>query len=162
MSPSSKIRWGRVLLASVVTHVANVVDDEPVTWRDFTRTLAEAYRTLRPLTLPRLVLRLAASYLTFVMTSTLRLSNARAKRGWTPSVSTYRQGITWLGQALGEREPAWWRGMLVSVPAHDPLQRTPRFYGQRWLKRQQSLGWARHKNVSTRWLSRGWRHEPEQ
>lgn len=73
----------------------NVVDDEPVNWRDFTWALAEAYRTPRPLELPRWALRLVAPYLAFMMTSTLRVSNARAKHelGWTPSVPNYGDGI---------------------------------------------------------------------
>jgi nucleoside-diphosphate-sugar epimerase len=73
----------------------NVVDDEPVNWRDFTRALAEAYRTPRPLELPRWVLRLVAPYLDFMMTTTLRVSNAKAKRelGWAPSLPTHRDGI---------------------------------------------------------------------
>lgn len=73
----------------------NVVDDEPVNWRDFTWTLAEAFGTPRPLELPRWALRLVAPYLAFMMTSTLRVSNARARRelDWTPSTPTYRDGI---------------------------------------------------------------------
>ena len=73
----------------------NVVDDEPVNWRDFTWALAGAYGTPRPFMVPRWTLRLLAPYLAFMMTSTLRVSNTRAQRelGWTPSVSTYRDGI---------------------------------------------------------------------
>ena len=73
----------------------NVVDDEPVDWRDFTWALAETFGTPRPLELPRWVLRLIAPYLAFMMTSTLRVSNARAKRklDWIPSTPTYRDGI---------------------------------------------------------------------
>ncbi|HWS81940.1 MAG TPA: hypothetical protein VN178_13045 [Rubrobacter sp.] len=71
------------------------VADEPVNWRDFTWALAQAYRTPRPFELPRCVLRLVAPYLAFMMTSTLRASNARAKRelDWTPSLPSYRDGI---------------------------------------------------------------------
>jgi len=73
----------------------NVVDDEPVNWRDFTWTLAEAFGTPRPLELPRWVLRLIVPYLAVMMTSTLRASNAGARRelGWTPSTPTFRDGI---------------------------------------------------------------------
>jgi nucleoside-diphosphate-sugar epimerase len=73
----------------------NVVDDEPVNWRDFTWTLADTYRTPRPLELPRWVLRLVAPYLAYMMTSTLRVSNARAKHelAWIPSTPTYRDGV---------------------------------------------------------------------
>lgn len=73
----------------------NVVDDEPVDWKDFTWALAEAYGTPRPLEAPRLALRLLAPYLAVMMTSTLRVSNERARRelDWSPSMPTYGDGI---------------------------------------------------------------------
>jgi len=73
----------------------NIVDNEPVDWRDFTWALADAFGTPRPLEVPRLALRLLAPYLAVMMTSTLRVSNVRARRelGWTPSVPTYGDGI---------------------------------------------------------------------
>ena len=82
----------------------NVVDEEPVNWRDFTWTLAEASGTPRPLELPRWALRLIAPYLAFMMTSTLRVSNARAPRElhWTPSVPTYRDSIRKMADSPGE------------------------------------------------------------
>jgi nucleoside-diphosphate-sugar epimerase len=83
----------------------NVADDEPVNWRDFTWALAEAYRTPRPFELPRWVLRLVAPYLAFMMTSTLRVSNARAKLelDWTPSLPSYRDGIRHMTDFHGVR-----------------------------------------------------------
>jgi nucleoside-diphosphate-sugar epimerase len=82
----------------------NVVDDEPVNWRDFTWTLAETFGTPRPLQLPRWALRLIAPYLAFMMTSTLHVSNARVKRelDWTPSVPTYRDGIRNMATSIRE------------------------------------------------------------
>ena len=73
----------------------NVVDDEPVSWRKFLGALAEAFDTPRPLAVPGWMLRLLAPYAAAMMTSTLRVSNAKAKRelGWTPSSPTYRDGI---------------------------------------------------------------------
>jgi nucleoside-diphosphate-sugar epimerase len=73
----------------------NVVDDEPVNWRDFTWALAHAYGTPKPWELPYRVLRLAAPYLAVMMASTLRVSNARARREleWRPSMPTYRDGV---------------------------------------------------------------------
>ena len=87
----------------------NLVEDEPVNWRDFTWTLAEGFGTPRPLVVPRWVLRLVAPYLAFMMTSTLRVSNAKAKREllWTPATPTYREGIPRLAQALGRKGPTW-------------------------------------------------------
>jgi nucleoside-diphosphate-sugar epimerase len=73
----------------------NIVDDEPVNWRDFTWALADTFGTPRPLELPPVALRLIAPYLAVMMTSTLRVSNARARKelGWTPSMLAYRDGI---------------------------------------------------------------------
>ena len=73
----------------------NVVDDEPVNWRDFTWALADTFGTPRPWELPRVALRLIAPYLAVMMTSTLHVSNARARRelGWIPSMPAYRDGI---------------------------------------------------------------------
>jgi nucleoside-diphosphate-sugar epimerase len=84
----------------------NVVDDEPVNWRDFTWTLAGAFDTPRPWELPPPVLRLIAPYLAVMMTSTLRVSNARARREleWAPSMVTYRDGVR--GMTTSPREAA--------------------------------------------------------
>lgn len=84
----------------------NVVDEEPVNWRDFMRTLAEAFGTPPPLELPRWILRLAVPYLALVMTSTLRVSNARARHelGWIPSIPTYRDGIGGMATPLKQSE----------------------------------------------------------
>ena len=82
----------------------NVVDDEPVNWRDFTWTLADASGTPQPFMVPRRALRLVAPYLAFMMTSTLRVSNARAKRelNWTPSAPNYRDGIRLMKASAAE------------------------------------------------------------
>jgi nucleoside-diphosphate-sugar epimerase len=82
----------------------NVVDDEPVNWRDFTWALAEAFSTPRPLELPRVALRIIAPYLAVVRTSTLRVSNARARRElqWTPSIPDFRDGIGRMRAGLRE------------------------------------------------------------
>ena len=82
----------------------DIVDDEPVDWRDFTRALADAFGTPRPLEVPRLALRLLAPYLAVMMTSTLRVSNASAKRelGWMPSMPTYADGIRRMAAAPRE------------------------------------------------------------
>ncbi len=80
----------------------NVVDDQPVNWRDFLGALATAFGAPPPLSAPRWTLRVAPFAYTF-LTSTLRVSNAKAKRelGWTPSAPTYREGIARAAQALG-------------------------------------------------------------
>ena len=73
----------------------NVVDEEPVSWRNFTWALAQAFGTPKPWDVPYPVLRLAAPYLAVMMESSLRVSNVRARRelGWTPSMPTYREGV---------------------------------------------------------------------
>jgi nucleoside-diphosphate-sugar epimerase len=79
----------------------NIVDDEPVNWRQFIEALAAAFGAPRPLTVPRWIFR-PAPYAYAMLTSTLRVSNAKAKRelGWAPSVPTYREGIRRTVQAL--------------------------------------------------------------
>lgn len=72
----------------------NVVDDEPVRWRDFLNEIATAYRVPRPITVPGWLIR-PLSYVHTAMTTSIRASNAkaRAELGWAPSVPTYRDGI---------------------------------------------------------------------
>jgi nucleoside-diphosphate-sugar epimerase len=74
-----------------------------VNWGQFVEALAEACSTLRPLAVPRWIFR-SAPYAYAMLTSTLRVSNAKAKRelGWAPSVSTYREGIRRTVHALQE------------------------------------------------------------
>jgi len=81
----------------------NVVDDEPVSWRDFVGRLAEACGTPKPMRLPRAVVTVAAPYAVLFMTTRLRVSNARAKRelGWAPAYPTYREGLAQFGRAAG-------------------------------------------------------------
>jgi nucleoside-diphosphate-sugar epimerase len=72
----------------------NIVDDEPTSWRTFLVALAEATGAPRPMTVPSWVL-LPWPYAHAMMTGTLRVSNAKAKRelGWIPAMPTYRDGI---------------------------------------------------------------------
>lgn len=91
----------------------NVVDDEPVSWRDFVGMLTQTFDTPKPLSLPRWLVRLAAPNGAAFMTSRMRVSNAKAKRelGWAPGTSTYRDGIAQLaasiaGDGRGVMQPA--------------------------------------------------------
>ncbi|WP_203931460.1 NAD-dependent epimerase/dehydratase family protein [Virgisporangium ochraceum] len=72
----------------------NIVDDEPVRWADFLDTLAAELGVRRPRRVPTWTLR-AIPYVHTLMTTSMRVSNARAGRelGWTPTVPTYREGI---------------------------------------------------------------------
>ncbi len=81
----------------------NIVDDEPVRWRDFMTELAHAVGVPAPWSIPRWVLRLAAPYGEFFIGETsLRASNAlaRSELSWVPHVPTYREGAQKIAQAL--------------------------------------------------------------
>ncbi len=87
-------------------HAYNVVDDEPVRWGDFVGTLAPAINAPPPRTVPGWLLALAP-YGAAIMTSTLRVSNAKAKAdlGWEPTIPTYRDGIARIASTLTAPSP---------------------------------------------------------
>ncbi|MFB9708994.1 NAD(P)-dependent oxidoreductase [Streptosporangium nondiastaticum] len=73
----------------------NIVDDRPVLFADYVRTLAAAAGAPEPVTVPGPVFR-ALPYLHALMVDTgIRVSNAKAKRrlGWRPAFPTYREGL---------------------------------------------------------------------
>ena len=72
----------------------NIVDDEPVRWGDYLDALAAELGAGRPWRVPDWILR-PIPYLYTIMTTSMRVSNAKAKRelGWAPAVPTYREGI---------------------------------------------------------------------
>jgi nucleoside-diphosphate-sugar epimerase len=78
----------------------NIVDDEPVRWSDFLDTLAAELGARRPWRVPSWMLR-AIPYLNTLITTSMRVSNAKARRelGWAPAVSTYREGIRLVARA---------------------------------------------------------------
>jgi nucleoside-diphosphate-sugar epimerase len=78
----------------------NIVDDEPVRWGDFLDTLATELGARRPWRVPNWILR-AIPYLHALITTSMRVSNAKAKRelGWAPAVPTYRDGIRLVASA---------------------------------------------------------------
>jgi hypothetical protein len=69
--------------------------------------MAKAVDAPSPPAVPRWLLRLAP-YGDAVMTSTLRVSNAKARRelDWTPSMPIYRQGCVKVAASLRDRAPA--------------------------------------------------------
>jgi nucleoside-diphosphate-sugar epimerase len=81
----------------------NIVDEEPARMSDHVRFVASAFHTPRPLTVPLWLLRLAAPYLHTMLVSSMRPSNAKAKRelGWSPMFPTYRDGISALVASQG-------------------------------------------------------------
>ncbi|MEU9824094.1 NAD-dependent epimerase/dehydratase family protein [Micromonospora chersina] len=78
----------------------NIVDDEPVRWGDYLDTLAAAFGVRRPWRVPNWMLR-PIPYAHAMMTTSMRVSNAKAKRelGWAPGVPTYREGIPLIARA---------------------------------------------------------------
>jgi nucleoside-diphosphate-sugar epimerase len=78
----------------------NIVDDEPVRWADYMDALAAELGVRRPRRVPGWLLR-AIPYLHTIMTTSMRVSNAKARRelGWAPAVSTYREGIPLVAKA---------------------------------------------------------------
>jgi nucleoside-diphosphate-sugar epimerase len=78
----------------------NIVDDEPVRWADYLDALAAQLGVRTPWRVPTWMLR-AIPYLHTIMTTSMRVSNAKARRelGWAPAVSTYREGIPLVAKA---------------------------------------------------------------
>jgi nucleoside-diphosphate-sugar epimerase len=78
----------------------NIVDDEPVRWADYLDALAAELGVRRPWRVPTWMLR-PIPYLHAMMTTSMRVSNAKARRelGWAPAVSTYREGIPLMAKA---------------------------------------------------------------
>jgi nucleoside-diphosphate-sugar epimerase len=78
----------------------NIVDDEPVRWAGYLDALAAELGARRPWRVPSWTLR-AIPYLHTLMATSMRVSNAKAKRelGWAPAVSTYREGVRLVARA---------------------------------------------------------------
>jgi nucleoside-diphosphate-sugar epimerase len=75
----------------------NVVDDEPVSWRDLHQARADAYDLADPSTQPTWLLRVAAPFGSQLVTNTsMRVSNARAKSelGWQLQYPTHRDAFS--------------------------------------------------------------------
>ena len=78
----------------------NIVDDEPVRWANYLDALAAELGVRQPWRVPTWMLR-AIPYLHTILTTSMRVSNAKARRelGWAPAVSTYREGIRLVASA---------------------------------------------------------------
>ena len=78
----------------------NIVDDEPVRWADFLDTVAAELGVRRPIRVPAWLPR-AVLYAGMLMTSSFRVSNAKAKRelAWSPTVASYRDGVRLIATA---------------------------------------------------------------
>jgi nucleoside-diphosphate-sugar epimerase len=78
----------------------NIVDDEPVRWGDFLDTAAAQFGAPRPWRVPGWLL-LALPYVRAFMGTSMRVSNAKARRelGWAPGIPTYHEGIARIAAA---------------------------------------------------------------
>jgi 2-alkyl-3-oxoalkanoate reductase len=82
----------------------NIVDEEPVTVRDFLMEMARAFDTPRPYALPYWLGRLTMPFGTHLLGRTvLRLTTAKATRelGWSPNYPSYRSGLRHWAKSLG-------------------------------------------------------------
>lgn len=72
----------------------NICDDQPVQWNTFVDAVAHAAGAPRPWRVPGWLFR-AAPYASAVMTSSIPMSNHKAKRDlhWQPTAPTYRDGL---------------------------------------------------------------------
>ena len=73
----------------------NIVDDEPVVFREFARTLARELGAPEPYRIPAWLGRLLAPLLMAGLESRIPVSNAKARRElqWSPRFPTYREGL---------------------------------------------------------------------
>jgi nucleoside-diphosphate-sugar epimerase len=78
----------------------DIVDDHPASFSEMVAVLADLAGAPRPLTLPAWILRLAAPYMSRLLTMRPALSNARARKelGWEPMFPSYREGLRQLFQ----------------------------------------------------------------
>jgi nucleoside-diphosphate-sugar epimerase len=88
------------------SHVYNIADDEPVALTDFARELARAIGAPEPRKIPLAFAKATASYGALLTTSTMSVSNAKAKRelGWTPRYRSIREGLPTVIDRVGPRQ----------------------------------------------------------
>lgn len=73
----------------------NIVDDQPVTFTDYFRAIADVVGASPPRTVPGHLLAVLPYLHALMVRTHIRLSNQRAKRelGWTPDFPTHRAGL---------------------------------------------------------------------
>ncbi|MFL5352461.1 NAD-dependent epimerase/dehydratase family protein [Archangium sp.] len=86
--------------------IYNVVDDEPVTWRDYLTHFAQVLGAPRPFQAPLWLVRLVSPYAALSLSNLLPVSNAKARRelGWRPEYPTYREGLATLASGARARK----------------------------------------------------------
>jgi nucleoside-diphosphate-sugar epimerase len=75
--------------------VYDIVDDHPTSFSEMVTAMAELAGAPRPLTIPKWVLRVAAPFMSRMLTMRVPLSNAKAKKelGWEPMFPSYHEGL---------------------------------------------------------------------
>jgi nucleoside-diphosphate-sugar epimerase len=75
--------------------IYDIVDDQPVSFSEIVRALAEAVGAPRPFAVPSWLPRLVAPYMARMIALRLPLSNAKARAdmGWRPAFPTIREGL---------------------------------------------------------------------
>ena len=73
----------------------DIVDDQPVSFSEIVRALADASGAPRPFAIPSWLPRLVAPYMARMIALRLPLSNAKARAdmGWRPAFPTIREGL---------------------------------------------------------------------
>lgn len=92
----------RALERGAPERIYNVVDDEPVSIRDYLEELARAMKAPPPRRLPVWLVKLTAPFAARFLASSAPVSNARAKAelGWAPVYRTYRDALADLGAGV--------------------------------------------------------------
>lgn len=78
-------------------HAYDIVDDTPVSWREYVETVARMHGTKPPMALPDALLRIAAPYAGTLMTRVnMQVSNDRARQelGWRPRYASVADGLS--------------------------------------------------------------------
>jgi nucleoside-diphosphate-sugar epimerase len=75
--------------------VYNIVDDEPVTWRDYLGHFARLLGAPKPFRVPLWLVRWVSPYAAISLSGRFPVSNEKARRelGWRPAYPTYREGL---------------------------------------------------------------------
>jgi nucleoside-diphosphate-sugar epimerase len=83
-------------------HAYNIVDDEPTTFADHIRLVAATFRTPAPPTVPLSLLHAVGPYAYAVMTTSMRVSNAKAtsELPWAPSMPDCAAGLRAMAEGV--------------------------------------------------------------
>lgn len=93
---------------NVPAGIYNVVDENPVTFRDYLQMLADAIHVPKPFRLPGMVGKASFGDVWSYLSRSQRVSNARFKQasGWQPSVASVAEGWRLVAATLKQAVPA--------------------------------------------------------